>query len=1201
MRYKDGGYNWVDNTSFKYIGMPLFYSNATGMVVDIEGPTSTTYYTVNNNGSVYTNANNSATNGYWGNIYYSGIMNTFSPGVAPVVANNVQVVWTNSTATTDTGSNNGEYLNFKYTYNNTTGKWIWSELWVSVLSSCNVYYMYYNDSNQLVTNYIGSVGGTTWEYWNNLSKFGFNLPPGPTTFKFVAYNSYGRAGLAFLCIPKYISSCDLSISSNNGNLMVQNVTILTEDNYTVTVPGVSDLTPYPITNFTNTGPGPYRLSFEDNGVGGSDGTLSIINNVNQTIFSSNSGDNLVASLPVPDDRNGILKAGIKLYAQQDENELESFLWSPYKYSFFGITVDTSNNTQTVCIFDTRFTKPVYTFYTSTYTTLTSFDAISYLVLTTSGAIVAYNILGSVLHNITDNISGYTNYSLVLSDSNRLSILGNNSSITLAKYNETWGTYENTLLSYWSGSTYYAGRVLTSSNGNYILSLDNGSLNINAVTDTSTSTSSSTTSSTTSSSKSVVKDINTTTLYSQLYNYTGSSPQGVHVRFMPNGTFIVCEWPTSYLMWGDSLFPYNSPSTAIAAQSYSRLPDGNWVYMYYQNPYTKMVTDTGEARYYIGVISEFNVNNWSTYTLNTGHYNLNIVPLYTFGTPNVGIPGYKLILGNTGELVIHDCSIPRAAAIDSGSMSQSSGWSNVYNMFNFASLLKSKPPWGIYAAESYSNNTLYELRGNGRNATCNGVTLTNGSGSGATANIPYIYGSTTSKVTWPTGSIPTNFTICSITRYNGGTRQRILTSTSGNWLHGHWSSNSGVCYYGNNLGWFTNYIAGYSDNWVITCGKNNGTAPNNILVNGTAKSTNNGGAGVETAMSINICGDWPGEVSDWAFSHVFIWDQSLTDDEMRIVSNGLSQYLNNGISINKFTSYGLNNYRWLWNTANSYSSAPSSNPPVPVNFYTTYTNTRTTDITATLWCSVDDTLDVYMNGIKLSNSAPSWNTIISNTITLTAGTTTSFKFVATNGGGGAPNPAGLIFWCLENGNTNDATNTLFFSNPDTVYCSDGIYMGASDFGIQTWSSGTAYSETIPYPNYTINTSDIPENQLISIEYNFKIPSSDSDTEEYTKIYSQNRLYYLRLEIDGTIAIYLSNSSKRIWSNRHPYSGPNNAARIGFVYGSDGNGTFGLWDSKGLSYGYQTIPVIKGIVYTFYLGNDRILRLVGSNGTSVIFNP
>jgi hypothetical protein len=126
--------------------------------------------------------------------------------------------------------------------------------------------------------------------------------------------------------------------------------------------------------------------------------------------------------------------------------------------------------------------------------------------------------------------------------------------------------------------------------------------------------------------------------------------------------------------------------------------------------------------------------------------------------------------------------------------------------------------------------------------------------------------------------------------------------------------------------------------------------------------------------------------------------------------------------------------------------------------------------------------------------------------------------------------------------------------------------------------------------------------VSTEFSFKIPSSDSDTEEYTKIYSQNRLYYLRLETDGSLAIYLSVSEKRIWSNGRPYSGAgaNNAARIGFVYDSNGNGTFGLWDSKGLSYG-NTIPVLNGVVYVFYLGNDRIMRLVGADGSSVVFNP
>jgi hypothetical protein len=141
--------------------------------------------------------------------------------------------------------------------------------------------------------------------------------------------------------------------------------------------------------------------------------------------------------------------------------------------------------------------------------------------------------------------------------------------------------------------------------------------------------------------------------------------------------------------------------------------------------------------------------------------------------------------------------------------------------------------------------------------------------------------------------------------------------------------------------------------------------------------------------------------------------------------------------------------------------------------------------------------------------------------------------------------------------------------------------------------------VPYSNYSIDTSDIPENQLVSNEFTFKIPSNDEDTEEYTKMYSQNRLYYLRFEQDGSLAIYLSNSDTQIWSNGRPYSGSNNAARLGFVYGSDGNGTFGLWDSKGVKYG-NSIPVLKDILYVFYLGNDRILRLVGSNGTSVVFN-
>ena len=99
-----------------------------------------------------------------------------------------------------------------------------------------------------------------------------------------------------------------------------------------------------------------------------------------------------------------------------------------------------------------------------------------------------------------------------------------------------------------------------------------------------------------------------------------------------------------------------------------------------------------------------------------------------------------------------------------------------------------PPWGIYSASNYSDGILYDSSGNNRNAICSGVTLGNSSGNGASVSIPYLYGSTSSTIDWPTGSIPANFTICSITRYTGhNNKQRILRGTNKNFLHGHWGA------------------------------------------------------------------------------------------------------------------------------------------------------------------------------------------------------------------------------------------------------------------------------------------------------------------------------------------------------------------------------------------------------------------------------
>jgi hypothetical protein len=224
---------------------------------------------------------------------------------------------------------------------------------------------------------------------------------------------------------------------------------------------------------------------------------------------------------------------------------------------------------------------------------------------------------------------------------------------------------------------------------------------------------------------------------------------------------------------------------------------------------------------------------------------------------------------------------------------------------FVNLVSEKPLWGMYSANAWSGNTLSDLTGNGRNAVGVGVSSGNGSGNGATASIPYLYGNTSSTITWPSGSVPTNFTICSITRYTGGINSRIFTGyESGfNWLHGHWSGNRGPTFYG---AYFmsNNTSVGNLTDWLVCCGKNGSTSPNNILLDGVPSGIANGGSGGGTLTINNNTGGVSSEISDWAFSYVLIWDQVLTDEELVIVSNKLIDYLSNGISLESIIENGI---------------------------------------------------------------------------------------------------------------------------------------------------------------------------------------------------------------------------------------------------------------------------------------------------------
>jgi len=156
-----------------------------------------------------------------------------------------------------------------------------------------------------------------------------------------------------------------------------------------------------------------------------------------------------------------------------------------------------------------------------------------------------------------------------------------------------------------------------------------------------------------------------------------------------------------------------------------------------------------------------------------------------------------------------------------------------------------------------------------------VATATASGNGVANAVTFITGTTTTKLLWPENSIPSTYTICSVTRYTGGARERILAcdgspSQSGNWLHGHWYSKRGATYYANVYATATSNH-GVQDDWLVMCGTNAGaTFPGNVILDQDEIGTANGGLG---GFRLNI-GYSGGEASNWALHSLLIWDYSL---------------------------------------------------------------------------------------------------------------------------------------------------------------------------------------------------------------------------------------------------------------------------------------------------------------------------------------
>ena len=85
------------------------------------------------------------------------------------------------------------------------------------------------------------------------------------------------------------------------------------------------------------------------------------------------------------------------------------------------------------------------------------------------------------------------------------------------------------------------------------------------------------------------------------------------------------------------------------------------------------------------------------------------------------------------------------------------------------------------------------------------------------------------------------------------------------------------------------LAGDAANWLVSCGKNPGALPNNILVQGVARGNRATSYAGNWQLAIN-----PSEPSDWAAAHALVWDSALTDDEMVQVSSSMLGSLSNSL-------------------------------------------------------------------------------------------------------------------------------------------------------------------------------------------------------------------------------------------------------------------------------------------------------------------
>ncbi len=198
--------------------------------------------------------------------------------------------------------------------------------------------------------------------------------------------------------------------------------------------------------------------------------------------------------------------------------------------------------------------------------------------------------------------------------------------------------------------------------------------------------------------------------------------------------------------------------------------------------------------------------------------------------------------------------------------------------------------GYYTGESYVAGSQWtDVSGSGNHATIlKGTPVVNAftSSSGLVA----VSGGTTAGITFPSGILPSTYTLFHLARYTNASanRRRIFDGViqSRNWLSGFWNGLSGVAHH---LGFLTQTSTDvHGNNWVLSCDQNSLYRSNGV--NRTIASP-----GSPSFDQITINAGYHvtnyAESSEWACACVMVFNRTLTATEINQVEAFLNRRYN----------------------------------------------------------------------------------------------------------------------------------------------------------------------------------------------------------------------------------------------------------------------------------------------------------------------